>query len=935
MKPLVLKMNDFGTFAGENVIDFRLLDNSDIFLITGDTGAGKSTIFDAIVFALFGEASGNRRQPDDFISHFKEKAETKVEFEFSHQGKVYKVIRTLKAQKEKASLKTAVLMGDNGEKIAENKKVVTEKIESLIEINKDQFGQIVVLAQGEFMKFIMSKPEEKSAILRNVFGTQRFEQLKKRLGDMNKQAKEKCNEVDLCIRTYLNNIDVEEAEIDKSNLDKIEETISYLSNMEKRQKEEYDLLYKNNEILKEKRETILKLCSKADNLTESLEHIKDIENEIEDIKIKQFETLSIKNNADSKLEKIKSNEENIKKILGEIATEKLMLNKYDTAEEIRKEICKLDDIYKKNEEDILKIQNEREKLAEKSIEYKNSIKETDDKSIEVKILEKKAFVEKSQLEIQNAVDICKKINKLLIMSEDVLKSEKELTEANKEYIKKDNEYSEKRNSFFANQAAILAEEIKGKNVPCPVCGATEFIKLAEYSGDVVTKEQLDKAEKSRNKADEKAKECLTVFTEKKSGYETFLENIKNEFIVYKKEFEPIKAKEFLKKYCIEKENNIKHINEEINCLNEIIENNKYYNEQIEKIAKKLDEIINNAENLKNDNEMTKIAIGEKSGALNTLLSNFRFESKKECENKIAELEKICENYEKDKNDANMVVEKSTKALTALNTRLEENIKFKKEEEKKAIEIKKYLEEEVNKSLKSRDISKDFIESCKNDITKEIEKITEQMQKIDAVKKNNAKVLANIKTSVKEREKVYSYATRIRSLYETSAGNVNKSGRVDFEQHILSYYFTKVINCADKRLKIMTDGRYMLMQKKDKKNDDISTLQLDIYDEYTGRARDVSSISGGEMFKCALAMALGLADVIKESAGGIELDAIFIDEGFGSLDSESRQQALKAIKAISNNKTVGIISHISELKDEIRSKITVIKGINGSSIKIQP
>ena len=894
MKPINLTISAFGPYKDKVSIDFTKLGENGIFLITGDTGAGKTSIFDAISFALFGEVSGSNRPIQSVRSDFAEiDAETLVELEFMHKNKRYKILRNPSYEKPKKkgegfTKKTADASLEYDDVVIAGIKNVDAKIEEILGINAKQFKQIAMLAQGEFLKILFAESKDRTEIFRKIFDTNIYNSISRKLKERLKENEEKLNSLKNRFVTNIANIlwdetnilEITAKELNEVDIENILEKLKEeLENNKKENIQIEEVIKKLEKEIKQEDEKIKKqeeLNTKIDNynlLLKEKEVLKNQEKEIDILKIKIEQNQKIKEVVKPKEENVINQKENIKNIEKELANLNNLIELGNKKEKEHHE--KIDKVNKIGE--IYKEYNNCDEIKTKLLEKANKLKRIED------------------LEIEKAKQV------------------KEYDKLENEYKLMNNDYIEKENEFFKEQAGIIAEKLK-ENKPCPVCGSIVHPQIAKKSTSVLTKEELDKLKKKlEDKQKEKGlkqEECIKINTAITNLIEETSEN-KEEFNL---ELEKENIKEKFNNNKIKLDTYIKELEANYNTItgNKLNLSNFEYD-------KFKDEIVENI-NKEKSNLVKNKALGEEKN-----------KQLQELKNKLQELEK-----------------EYNKAIVDLGFSSEEDYKKILIPEEKSKEILNYIENHKTKvtanNTKIQELEKDVNQKEKIDISEQKEKLNNMKNELENQRKieinikgkldNNNRIYKLLIANSKElKEKIKDVGT-YEELSRTANGTLYGKKRIEFEQYVQGAYFDMVIIEANKRLAKMTENRYELVRKEEpEKISDKVGLDLEVKDNYTGKKRDVKSLSGGEAFKAALSLALGLSDIIQSYSGGVVVDTLFIDEGFGSLDTESREQAINTLSLlIDNNKLIGIISHVTELKERIDKKIIVTKTNDGSKIE---
>lgn len=898
MKPIKLTMSAFGPYREETIIDFEKIGEKGLFLVTGDTGAGKTTIFDAISFALFNDVSGSNRPISSLRSDFATTEETYVELMFEHKNKMYTVRRTPSYERQKTrgegvtkNVADASLAYDD--KIITKTSSVNEKIIEIIGINSKQFKQIAMLAQGEFIKVLFAKSEDRTEVFRKIFETDIYNIITKNLNELAKKNRIELDNLKINFETNAENIIWKEKPISIELIDykkiveaDIEEILSSLSNEIEKQKQEY----------KEFEKEIEKISKDSKKIESKIVKTKE-----QNKKVEEYQILKATKNILKEQEKsIKEEEKKVK-----------------TNEKILASVLPKEKILEKLKEEMEKNNKQIEELEETIEIEKETEKENNENSKRIEEI-KKLVKEYEKIQDEN-----KKIQDLNTKIEDILKLNKEkealvkkYEKSNEKYQDKVKEYLKQEDAFFKEQAGIIAEKLE-KGKPCPVCGSTEHPVKAKKSTSVLTKDELEELKKEKEKLEKEASKYKEEITIVKTKYDSIIANIP----------ESNKSNFSLEKY-IEKIQKQK---------NEIDEKKSKKEEEFETSYYKVTEGYVNIDDFEFDEfkEEFNKRIKEDADKMiknKTLLSNTK---------------KINENVDKEYQEKYMDFIDTIKKLGFKNEEdYEKNLLGEEEIAEIKERIEKYKEKQISNKAKLEALEKEISKKEIIDISEDEEKLKELTDKQKEQKKIQLKLKSNLdsnekfdkalqKTANLLKEQMIKVA-KIDELSRLASGTAVGKRRIAFEQYVQATYFDMIINEANKRLINMTDNRYMLLRKKsaDKISEKMA-LDLDVLDNYNGKIRDVKSLSGGESFKAALALALGLSDIIQSYSGGVVIDTLFIDEGFGTLDMESREQAINTlIQLAGDNKLIGIISHVTELKERLDKKIIVSKTQNGSNVVME-
>lgn len=928
MRPLKLSFESFNSYANKTSIDFEDFSSNGIFLITGPTGSGKTTIFDAIKYALYGEASGEDRKNISNFSDFANlESPSAVTFEFLHRGVKYRIERissyqvskknkTPETDKKTPNKKTTVnfyqLIGGEEKLLASNARKVNEEVQSLLGIDKNQFSQIVMIAQGDFSKILTADGGDREKLLRNIFNTEIYQQLQERLkADTSQLEKEHEKNLDKA-KNALQDINLNDQEQSDKVLEYLNNEKTILSHLD----EIHTFIEEQNSTLNEEAHSLnsktIKLSNKKDDLTRGLAQLESnqkIKNQISACNEYLDLHKPILDQKESAYLEAKKNESEIERLRSDIPKLEDKIHRHDSAskqvESIELEISKLDSQlleHKQQIELLDKKSTETQTLQNELKEKKQRLEENSNKLTEINRLISE--IEQTAKRKENADVYLKKLDEEQVA----------LEELSIKYNQSKEEYLSAEQKFSAAQAGILASKlIEGS--PCPVCGSIHHPQIASLSNDVPSEtkiKELKNTMESIHQKKQKQSEAVTA-SKTKLDFENNEFNqsfthvlsavhLINEFKNVDSFEELVHANEILiqQKSAIESQNKEKEILESrINQtdidLKNIEENKTETNNSIQELTNRLNRRHGELSSIKNSGDLIdidKIKIcHENAVARWEILSNQLHQSKEEFERESFEFENQKSLCQKLKNQFD-----NTLCIDSNN---------------------------LKDQIQEIDIEQQEIRN----------KITEINRMIN-INESPLNTIKRIHHDAITTEKKYNTTKTLHDFVSGASSN-SEYGRISLENYVQRAYLQRVIEAANDRLAIMTDSQFVLKTKGDKKFKKTDYLDLEVTDLYTGKDRDVKSLSGGEKFMTSLALALGFSDVIQQDAGGIQLDSMFIDEGFGTLDSETLEQALRLLDQLSTNSNtlVGIISHVEELKNRIPQQIVVSKDLNGSSLEV--
>ena len=1005
MKPIRLELKEFGPYKNE-IIEWDKIINEPIFLITGKTGSGKSTLFDAITYALYNKTTGGKDIASLRTKTALDKDKTQVNFDFELSGKKYRIERILaylKAGNKNLTSGKVALMQYNNEKlevIATKEQEVKEKIEELIGLDDKQFCQIIILPQGKFKEFLLSKSSEKKETLRSLFNTyfyQKFvEQLQEQAKKLDSSHKQK--EKELITRFEQFDIEEELTKFEYLKDENFEEILSIIQSQEETIKIEKKELLKLERSFSKEKENFIELSKLNDKFTQ----LKSNKSELEELSKKEDYYSRLK----LEVEKLKELQKSKDKIIeyASLLTKKMQLKKLEEALLNEEDKYKLDlDTNKKLALELNAQKTDIEELRKETIDYKffyNNLNELNSAKTNIEIyrksLEELTLKKETYKELDSSLKVAKEsyledieeknilessIGKLKL---EVLKKEQDV-EKLEEYNNKLSEVNDKSVKLTIDKKQLEELEVEKKNLDqevellnknkeqeilndfllklhegddCPLC-KQKIEHLPDIHDLAVVDESIEKSLQKVNKDIIQLETLIKKDEEEIGKISTFLKNLEDTINFKAKEElsqleDELKAENIrltdISKVIKTSEDKIKGFNREIEELSELLKNedeikqnhleakNKIeqfeknvkieldvFADYYEKIQSQVEDFDNTCNALKNNsNELlvrkTRLETEQKNNKTNLLEVSKRIES-------------IVDNFTKSKlNKYYINLEMAEEDIEELNNLEEFESQINKFEDAKKIILNSIekLEEEL-KELEQPDLEEGQqklknIESQVNDF---IEKVAILNTRLENNKKLYDKIHSeyiNLLESSKEIREIIAFSDVVSGKTEN---------RKSLETYVQGYYLDLILVAGTKRLLQMTNDRYRFIRRDEKsKGGGLQGLEIEIHDIYLNSTRIVSSLSGGELFLASLALALGLAEVIQNESGGISLETIFIDEGFGSLDAETLDIALTTLIDLqSYGRNIGIISHVSELKERIRPKVEVYSKDNYAKIKM--
>ena len=1005
MKPIRLELKEFGPYKNE-IIEWDKIINEPIFLITGKTGSGKSTLFDAITYALYNKTTGGKDIASLRTKTALDKDKTQVNFDFELSGKKYRIERTLaylKAGNKNLTSGKVALMQYNDEKlevIASKEQEVKEKVEELIGLDDKQFCQIIILPQGKFKEFLLSKSSEKKETLRSLFNTYFYQQFVEQLQEQSKKldSSHKQKEKELITRFEQFDIEEELTKFEYLKDENFEEILNIIQSQEETIKIEKKELLKLEHSFSKEKENFIELSKLNDKFTQ----LKNNKLELEELSGKEDYYGKLK----LEVEKLKELQKSKDKII-EYST---LLNRLSQLRRLEKDLLidtekyKLDlENNKKLELELNKQKNDIEVLRKETIDYKffyNNLNELNSAKTNIEIyrktLEDLTLKKETYKELDSSLKVAKEsylenieeknilessIGKLKL---EVLKKEQDV-EKLEEYNNKLSEVNDKSVKLTIDKKQLEELEVEKKKLEqevellnknkeqeilndfllklhvgddCPLCK-----QKIEHLPDIPDLAEVDESiEKSLQKVNKDIIQLETLIKkdeEEIGKISTFLKNLEDTINFKAKEElsqledelkgENIKLTDISKVIKIS-EDKIKGLTREIEELSELFKNEdeikqnhleaKNKIEQFEKNVKiELDAFADYYEKIQfqvEDFDNTCNALQNNSNELLVRKTRLETEQKNNKDNLLEvskRIESIVDNFTKSKlNKYYITLEMAEENIVELNNLEEFESQINKFEDAKKIivnsieKLEEELEELEQPDLEEGQQKLKNIESQVNDF---IEKVAILNTRLENNKKLYDKIHSeyiNLLESSKEIREIIAFSDVVSGKTEN---------RKSLETYVQGYYLDLILVAGTKRLLQMTNDRYRFVRRDEKsKGGGLQGLEIEIHDIYLNSTRIISSLSGGELFLASLALALGLAEVIQNESGGISLETIFIDEGFGSLDAETLDIALTTLIDLqSYGRNIGIISHVSELKERIRPKVEVYSKDNYAKIKM--
>ena len=987
MRPTELIISAFGPYAGEVTLDMASLGDRGLYLITGDTGAGKTTLFDAIAFALYGNASGDSRKPRMLRSKYaRPDARTYVEMGFSYSGKEYRVRRNpeymrtkQRGEGETREKPDAQLHMPDG-RLVTGDKAVTAEVEGLLGLNREQFSQIAMLAQGSFSRLLSGRTEDRGIIFREIFKTKPYQLFQEKLKDRAKGLYGRYADSRKSMEQYAGGVITEGhseelklrwKEVPQGSLEALLEVLDQLIGADEAQQQGKD------RAMALVRDEMAALGMELGKMQGDAAVCRDMA--AADV---LRENMPVLEQAKVRYEREKERQADRDGLIGTVTRMEENLKTYDRFDSLQENLkaCR-------KETESLEKRLGQAALEERQWKERNDSDE--------KILESlRQAGEEYQAALTAGERLGEYSGRIGLLAEELAQygqERKKLEAARERYRaageesrRADDAYREMYQRFLDNQAGILASRLT-EGQPCPVCGSVAHPAPARYleEGNEAAKDKVDRLKAAAEEKD-KAAARLSLEAGRLAGsldtrYERMKQQIDAEVATWKEDWQ---------KRIRQAEADAAALASE---TGDVRQGRRYFLEQwelmmgqlkgqLERQAAAQKEKIREKKKRKEDKEAVegRRALGRQSleeaserkqqaqkmlaesqakeleSRLKEMESSLPYENRKAAQAELAEkkaflagLEKAFKEAEESYNRISRRVSDAQARLEALRGRMAEKDAEGRESAGEEIAGRETAEED-------RDPAKgpDTMLPGGMDVRTAMEHLEARMQenrqhqseareRLTGLEQEKSRLHHRLETNRMARERISEQKasmeeiqkewTWVKALSDTAAGEVGGKEKITLETYAQMAYFERIIARANTRFMVMSGGQYELKRCTEEDNRGKNGLGLNVIDHYNGTERSVKTLSGGESFQASLSLALGLSDEIQSAAGGIRLDTLFVDEGFGSLDEDTLNLAMKSLGDLAEGRRlVGIISHVGELKERIQHQIVVVKDKTGGS-----
>lgn len=916
MRPLQLTLSAFGPYAGHTTVDFERLGDHGLYLITGDTGAGKTTLFDAITFALYGEASGTERKSAMMRSKYADPAtETFVELTFALRGQTYTIWRAPEYDRPKKrgegvvrQKADAVLRYPDGRVTASHRDSLRE-IEDLIGLTREQFAQIGMIAQGDFKRLLLAGTDERRAILRKLFHTERYDRLQSVLAQRAGALRREAEEADLLLMQDARQLSVPDA-LAQAFLQAGEtDSVAAVPQMMEVARQGLDLdaqaqarAQQEAAQIEAARKRLGEQIGRAQALQSARESLHAVTEKLE-VEAPRAGTLA------AQAEAAGEKRAEADALAAQAAALEARMGDYARLKTLAEEAAQAQKDADAADADVKKKAAERDKLRE-GIGKARALVET--------LPALSAEQAQAAAAAGDAQAHARQLDRLETLANEREKQAAEAAHAQAEDARAQEEkdgaqraYAQAEALFFGAQAGLLAAQLEdGK--PCPVCGATAHPAPAAMTQDAPTQEELETLRVAREKAEREAvrlhgeaQRAASASEAKAAQTRALADELLEDWQMDALPAQAHAAREREDARMREMQARSAQLAGRIARL----ENTRSLIPQKEREEAAAEEAVRAQERRMAE---LRTRAQERTQQAAQLADTLPYPTREAAQAQRTALEKsrseLLAHIERVKKDAQQACD----AVTALTARRDEL----------AAQLAQMPQEEALDALKAKDEA----------LAAQAEAVQRTLRALHARLENNAQTLKRMQTQCAQAEQAHEKSRMLAQLAQTANGQVPGKDKVTLETFVQMTYFDRVIRRANTRLAQMTGGQYELRRRAQADNLRSQTgLDMEVVDHVNGSSRDVRTLSGGESFKASLALALGLSDEIQSGAGGVRLDSLFVDEGFGSLDEQSLEQAMAVLASLTQGRRlVGIISHVDALRRRIDKKLIVAKDRTGAS-----
>lgn len=1028
MRPIMLTMSAFGPYAGVQKVDFARFGDGGLFLVTGDTGAGKTTIFSAITYALYGSGNDDRDTRSLRSDFAAENIRTYVELEFEHAGTVYTVRRSPAQRRPKQrgtgfteEPVSADLAWNDG--VVSKDREVTRKIEEILGIDREQWMQVSMLAQGEFRKLLDSDTKDRNEVFRRIFSTERVSDFQKRLQVMAKDARDDLDGAGRGLQKAMGSARIPEDSPYSADYGSKKEAIAYADEVSVLISEQcgldqaaYEDLTKESADVDARRAEAFQQLADARVLNERLEQLVRVRNEMQElegmregIEAEERDSAAITaavsslKGPNARVQSLSEQRESAELALRaanfECERARILLDearrvhgqaaeRSGEAEGLSARISALEsrrDAYANLESLRVKRLNTERMLQATECRLRDAVARKD--AVNARILEHRRYLNEHEnvsaeieaLRAEDAEDrrllrdldeLARRLRAHAATEERLAQAREDLGRLLEEKKGANERYDSAESLFYRAQAGMLAAGlVDGRE--CPVCGSVHHPNPAQVPEGVPSKAQVDRLKKAAVAASEaaaKASEGIEALVRASEKEAVEIEGLSSAA----SSGDPAAEADAVRIRIGERADGIR---DRESILKQVLSIREELNGRLDS---ELEDLNGKVEALRDSKVSLGTEVSGLDGSIRTASEGLEFATLEECDAAIKEQKEArdaiagaidsaakreaeaakalasataardsaarqLDGLERALGEASEQLESAASALGMEPAGIDAVLAREPELSSMADDIAAYRRREASNAAMLGSLEKEVAGRERVDLEPLQESLRRMEEELEALRRRQSEVRIRIDANTDARseiskakgrwERIQRESGELVELYNVAAGLVGR--RESFESYIQGLYFRQVLEYANRRLSRMTEGRYELRVREEGNGNAQIGLDIDVLDTYTGRARASKTLSGGESFLAALSLALGLSDAVQRSRGGIRIDTLFVDEGFGSLDPEALKQAIAVLLQIGGGSTlIGIISHVEALKAEIDRKIVVRNSPTGSSVELE-
>ena len=919
MRPLHLTLSAFGPYAGQVEIPLEQLGERGLYLITGDTGAGKTTIFDAITYALYGEPSGDNRDPSMFRSKYAQPdTPTWVELVFSYGGQTYTVRRSPEYERPAKRGGGTTLQRAEAElhlpdgRLVTKTREVTGEIVNIIGLDRSQFAQIAMIAQGDFLKLLLADTRSRQEIFRKLFPTRGYMVFQEKVKSESGALQRECEAARASVKQYIDGVLCPREDPMYPQWERawagelpIQETVELLETLLDQDRERDTQCSEELEQLDGELNAVTTLLAKAEELEKAKSQLEEALARRKTCKA-QWEA------AQQQLEAQTAQASQLEGLRAQLADLEAELPRYQELDQLRQNLTAL----------VQNIRRQSARLEEQENEQRRREKELELWRQERTGLEEAGAQRERLLGQQTrAQEQSQRLGELSTLLEGCRQARVNLENAQKRYgvarqkaQAAQEDYTGKNQAFLDEQAGILAQQL-AEGQPCPVCGSLTHPTPAQLSPGAPTEEELNRVKQAWETAQQTASTWSVEAGKARTALEEREQRLRSQMAHVLPEQgadQPLdQVAQSIQEAQGEAQEALAQVRGQLRQVEAALARKRQLDTQIPQQEQRLGEleqaIASAREQLAGANSRRE----ELQGQIHTLEGQLRYPQAEQARQEQSDLKGELQRLEEAQTQAQRRANAAQLALTGA----EEAVK----------QLKQLVEQ-------SQPVDVETQRARSQELTLRRAQLTAVQRELHTRITTNRTALEQIQGKTAQLTQLEQRYTWVRTLSNTVNGTLPGKEKIALETYVQMTFFDRILRRANLRLLVMTGGQYELKRRREAAGSrGQSGLEMDVIDHYNGTERSVKSLSGGESFQASLALALGLSDEIQSSAGGIRLDTMFVDEGFGSLDEESLNKAMGALGDLAQgNRLVGIISHVSELKEKIDKQIVVRKDRTGGS-----